>query len=99
MNTTKNKVYRCHFHQEIGSKHGQFAKKGHWKVRISASAPTLPSIPSLKYRDLNIGVYTSELDNPARSSGETRGGPIVLKRAASIQLPGFSQGLHGQSPP
>lgn len=77
MDTTKNKVYRCHFHQEVESKHGQVAKKGHWKVRLSASAPTLPSIPSLKYRDLDIDVYTSEL------------GPLLSTRIKYIA----SQGL------
>lgn len=59
MNTTKNKVHRCHFGHEVGSRHGQHAKGRHWKVRFSASAPTLPSAPSLNGSDLNPDVNST----------------------------------------
>lgn len=38
---------------------GSLPREGTGKVRFSASAPTLPGVPSLKCRDLNLDVNST----------------------------------------
>lgn len=111
MNTTKNKVHRCHFGHEVGSRHGQLAKGGHWKVRFSASAATLPSTPSLKGSDLKLDVNaTVRVGSPIKHPYEIRpflrlDNPCAVQGeleggliAARVQPQGFGRGLRSQSP-